>query len=124
MNVLKRYTRFLFILALVGLFLSSTTVFARTYNLTILHTNDHHGHFMKFAPYPVFDVGGLAAQSTLVNIVRAEVEKAVRTALGDDVKVDFEFPDDIPVVRSGKHRYQICEIDQYDLQERQPELQS
>ena len=44
--------------------------------LTILHTNDHHGHFQKFAPYPVKDVGGLAAQSTLVNTVRAEVEKA------------------------------------------------
>lgn len=42
--------------------------------LTILHTNDHHGHFMKFDPYPVNDVGGLAAQSTLINIVRAEVE--------------------------------------------------
>jgi phenylacetate-CoA ligase len=42
---------------------------------------------------------------------RADVEKAVRTALGDHVNLDFEFPDDIPVGRSGKHRYQICEID-------------
>lgn len=49
-------------------------VFAANYQLTILHTNDHHGHFMKYNPYPVKDVGGLAAQSTLVNIVRAEVQ--------------------------------------------------
>lgn len=42
---------------------------------------------------------------------QAEVEKAVKTALGDDVRVDFEFPDEIPVERSGKHRYQICEVD-------------
>ena len=49
--------------------------FAAERKLTILHTNDHHGHFQKFNPYPVKDVGGLAAQSTLVNIIRAEVEK-------------------------------------------------
>ncbi len=58
------------------LLMANTTAFAKTYNLTILHTNDHHGHFQKFDPYPVKGVGGLAAQSTLVNIVRAEVETA------------------------------------------------
>jgi phenylacetate-CoA ligase len=42
---------------------------------------------------------------------RAQVERAVKTALGDQVKLDFEFLDEIPVGRSGKHRYQICEID-------------
>ena len=42
--------------------------------LTILHTNDHHGHFAAFDSYPFTDIGGLAAQSTLVNRVRAEVE--------------------------------------------------
>lgn len=31
---------------------------------------------MKFDPYPIKDVGGLAAQSTLINIVRAEVDKS------------------------------------------------
>ena len=36
---------------------------------------NHHGHFQKFNPYPVKDVGGLAAQSTLVNISRTEAEK-------------------------------------------------
>ena len=58
------------------LFLANAVAFAKEYQLTILHTNDHHGHFQKFDPYPVKDVGGLAAQSTLVNIVRAEVENA------------------------------------------------
>jgi len=58
------------------LFMANAVAFAREYQLTILHTNDHHGHFQKFDPYPVKDVGGLAAQSTLVNIVRAEVENA------------------------------------------------
>jgi 5'-nucleotidase/UDP-sugar diphosphatase len=57
------------------LLINPASVFAKTYQLTILHTNDHHGHFEKFNPYPVSDVGGFAAQSALVNIVRAEVEK-------------------------------------------------
>lgn len=56
--------------------LLSASVFAAEVQITILHTNDHHGHFMKFDPYPVQGVGGLAAQMTLVNIVRAEVEEA------------------------------------------------
>lgn len=79
MNMLRRIhlnTRGVFILALVSLFLISGSAFAKTYQLTILHTNDHHGHFMKFAPYPVNDVGGLAAQSTLVNVLRAEAAAA------------------------------------------------
>lgn len=54
--------------------MANAAAFAKEFQLTILHTNDHHGHFQKFDPYPVEDVGGLAAQSTLVNIVRAEVE--------------------------------------------------
>ncbi len=66
--------RFLVITSCIML-LTQNSSFAREYKLTILHTNDHHGHFQKFAPYPVKDVGGLAAQSTLINIVRAEVEK-------------------------------------------------
>jgi len=41
---------------------------------------------------------------------RAEVEQTLKIALGDHVKIDFEFPDEIPVGRSGKYRYTICEI--------------
>jgi len=42
---------------------------------------------------------------------RAKVEESVKFYLGDHVKLDFEFPDEIPVSRSGKHRYLICEVD-------------
>ena len=67
-------TCLILIFSLVCLIFAPSPVLARLYHLTILHTNDHHGHFAKFDPYPVRDVGGLAAQSTLVNIVRAEVK--------------------------------------------------
>ena len=79
MNVSKRgttFTRGIFILVLVCLLLSPTTIFAKVYNLTILHTNDHHGHFAKFSPFGNPDIGGMAAQFTLINMVRAEVGKA------------------------------------------------
>ena len=41
----------------------------KTYNITILHTNDHHGHFWRneHAEY------GLAAQKTLVDSIRKQV---------------------------------------------------
>jgi 5'-nucleotidase / UDP-sugar diphosphatase len=41
----------------------------KTYHLTVLHTNDHHGHFWQN------DIGeiGLAAQKTLVDRIRQEV---------------------------------------------------
>jgi len=46
----------------------------------------------------------------LTQAQEAQVEKAVRTALGEQVELDFEYPDEIPTERSGKHRYQVCEI--------------
>lgn len=77
MKVSRRFytlTCFILLFSFISLTLAPTPILARVYHLTVLHTNDHHGHFAKFDPYPVRDVGGLAAQSTLVNIVRAEVE--------------------------------------------------
>ncbi|XTZ37404.1 bifunctional UDP-sugar hydrolase/5'-nucleotidase UshA [Salmonella enterica] len=41
----------------------------KTYNLTILHTNDHHGHFWR-SDYGEY---GLSAQKTLVDGIRKEV---------------------------------------------------
>lgn len=41
----------------------------KTYNITILHTNDHHGHFWQNANGEY----GLAAQKTLVDQIRHEV---------------------------------------------------
>lgn len=79
MNVSKHgyfATRCILIGALACLLLSPTTIFAKVSNLTILHTNDQHGHFMKFSPFGNPDIGGMAAQSTLINMVRAEVAKA------------------------------------------------
>ncbi|MCP4404833.1 MAG: bifunctional UDP-sugar hydrolase/5'-nucleotidase [bacterium] len=76
MKASKCITRFMFILVLASLLIIPTTVFAKEYSLTILHTNDQHGHFEKFSPYANPDAGGVAAQSTLINIVRAEVAEA------------------------------------------------
>ncbi|MGL4454597.1 MAG: bifunctional UDP-sugar hydrolase/5'-nucleotidase, partial [Plesiomonas sp.] len=56
----------------------------KTYNLTILHTNDHHGHFWKNEQGEY----GLAAQKTLVEQIRKEVEAAGGSVLllsGGDV---------------------------------------
>jgi phenylacetate-CoA ligase len=39
-----------------------------------------------------------------------EIERTVHIALGDHVKVEFEFPDEIPVLDSGKYRYAISEL--------------
>ncbi len=73
---MKRLHRYVIAnILIVALSCLSVSASANVVKLTILHTNDHHGHFMKFNPYPVVDIGGLAAQSTLVNIVRAEAEK-------------------------------------------------
>lgn len=40
----------------------------------------------------------------------AEIERTVHIALGDDVNVEFEFPDEIAIEGSGKYRYTISEI--------------
>ncbi len=53
------------------------------HELTILHTNDHHGHPLKFYEYPVPDIGGLPARSTFVKEVRAEVENVLLCDAGD-----------------------------------------
>jgi len=42
---------------------------------------------------------------------RANVEETLRIALGDHIKIDFEFPQEISAERSGKYRYTVCEID-------------
>jgi 5'-nucleotidase/UDP-sugar diphosphatase len=67
----------------------------KTYTLTILHTNDHHGHFWqsKRGEY------GLAAQKTLVEQIRRDVAQQGGTLLvlsGGDVNTgvpesDFQF---------------------------------
>ncbi len=41
-----------------------------------------------------------------------EIARTIKTALGNDVEVRFEFPEEIPVLDSGKYRYAICELDE------------
>ncbi len=76
MKLSKTSFSVIIIVFVICFFLSPTTSFAKIYHLTILHTNQHNGHFMKFSWRGTADVGGMAARSTLVNIVRAEVEQA------------------------------------------------
>lgn len=49
----------------------------KTYKITILHTNDHHGHFWR-SEYGEY---GLAAQKTLVDGIRKEVAEEGGSAL-------------------------------------------
>lgn len=66
--------KYLFII--IGLIMFMPTGYAfeqdKTYQLTILHTNDHHGHFWQNAKGEY----GLAAQKTLIDRIRAEVKQA------------------------------------------------
>lgn len=62
----------LFVFAL--LVLLSVSMFAVTQHLTILHVNDTHGHAWEYSPYNNPNVGGFAAVSTIVDMVREEVE--------------------------------------------------
>jgi phenylacetate-CoA ligase len=39
-----------------------------------------------------------------------ELVRTIHTAFGDNVEVEFEFPEEIPVLPSGKHRYAISEL--------------
>lgn len=40
-----------------------------------------------------------------------EITENTRILFGDDCRVEFEFPNEIPVTGSGKYRYTICELD-------------
>ncbi|MCP4401541.1 MAG: bifunctional UDP-sugar hydrolase/5'-nucleotidase [bacterium] len=66
----------LFLVFLVFLSIRPHTSLAEIHHLTILHTSNHQGHFAKFSLPGNPDVGGMAARSTIINTVRAEVESA------------------------------------------------
>jgi 5'-nucleotidase/UDP-sugar diphosphatase len=53
------------------------------HKLVIVHTNDTHGHPVKFFKHPVPDVGGLPARSTLVRQIRKENENVLVLDAGD-----------------------------------------
>ncbi len=41
----------------------------------------------------------------------ATIERTIHTALGEQVTVRFEYPDEIPVLDSGKYRYALSEVE-------------
>ena len=53
------------------------------HKLVIIHTNDTHGHPVKFLKYPAQDVGGLPARSTLVRQIRKENRNVLVLDAGD-----------------------------------------
>ncbi|MBK0081604.1 bifunctional UDP-sugar hydrolase/5'-nucleotidase [Kosakonia sp. S58] len=70
MSVLKKSITVSLLAALGALSLSAQAYEQdKTYNITILHTNDHHGHFWR-SEYGEY---GLSAQKTLVDGIRKEV---------------------------------------------------
>nr|WP_315426868.1 bifunctional UDP-sugar hydrolase/5'-nucleotidase UshA [uncultured Albidiferax sp.] len=70
----RRFTLLLLVAALAGCSSmgSKGPEKDKTYSITILHTNDHHGHFWKNSDGEY----GLSAQKTVVDQVRAEVAAA------------------------------------------------
>ncbi|MBW1702038.1 MAG: 5'-nucleotidase C-terminal domain-containing protein [Deltaproteobacteria bacterium] len=53
------------------------------YKLVIVHTNDTHGHPLKFFKHPAPDVGGLPARASLVRQIRKENENVLVLDAGD-----------------------------------------
>ncbi|MDY7036614.1 MAG: 5'-nucleotidase C-terminal domain-containing protein, partial [Thermodesulfobacteriota bacterium] len=56
---------------------------SNVYHLVVLHTNDTHGHPVKFYNHPVPDVGGLPARATLVRQIREQNENVLVLDAGD-----------------------------------------
>ncbi len=54
-----------------------------TGELVVLHTNDFHGHPLKFYNYPAADVGGLPAIATIVQDIRDEYDNVLTLDAGD-----------------------------------------
>ena len=86
LNILLRATAVL----LVGLLFSCITnkhhdkrSHSQIHHLVILHTNDTHGHPVKFFKYPAPDVGGLPARATAVNMIREKNRNILILDAGD-----------------------------------------
>ena len=80
MNLIKRTTLFALLLVLV----LSFTAFAAQVQVTVLHTNDLHGHAAGFvADTKVGEIGGLARIETLINEIRAEQPNVILLDGGD-----------------------------------------
>ncbi|MFH1349373.1 MAG: 5'-nucleotidase C-terminal domain-containing protein [Pseudomonadota bacterium] len=53
------------------------------HHLVVLHTNDTHGHPVRFSYHPAIDVGGLPARATLINKIRKENRNVLVLDAGD-----------------------------------------
>ena len=56
---------------------------SQLHHLVVLHTNDTHGHPLKFFFYPAPDVGGLPARATVVERIREEHKNVLVLDAGD-----------------------------------------
>ena len=84
---MKKLFKVLMIISFVAVFLGcATSPIAMPdveHNLVILHTNDFHGHPVAFYDYPAGGQGGLPAQATFVNEVRAANPNVLLLSAGD-----------------------------------------
>jgi 5'-nucleotidase/UDP-sugar diphosphatase len=84
---MKRMVRVFLVVGMVAaLFSCATSPIVRPdveHTLVILHTNDFHGHPVAFYDYPVDGQGGLPAQATLVEEVRAANPNVLVVSAGD-----------------------------------------
>ncbi|MBW1862772.1 MAG: 5'-nucleotidase C-terminal domain-containing protein [Deltaproteobacteria bacterium] len=81
---------YLLIFVLLGFTLSCSAIRkwnsnreAPVHQLVVLHTNDTHGHPVKFFNYPIPNVGGLPARATLVKQIRKENKNVLVLDAGD-----------------------------------------
>ncbi len=55
----------------------------KSFELTVLHTNDTHGHPVAFFQYPAPGVGGMPARMTLIDKIRSEEDNVLVLDAGD-----------------------------------------
>ena len=85
-----KYPVYCLVFVLLGFFIACGTILehypdanSAVYKLVILHTNDTHGHPVKFFKYPAPDVGGLPARATLVGQIRERNRNVLVLDAGD-----------------------------------------
>jgi 5'-nucleotidase/UDP-sugar diphosphatase len=79
----KLSTVFLMILVIIITFANTGITASELPELVILHTNDTHGHPLKFFENPAPDVGGLPARATLIQQIRSRYRNVLLLDAGD-----------------------------------------
>lgn len=85
-----KYPVYCLALVLLGFFVACETIRehdpnlkSAVHKLVVLHTNDTHGHPVKFFKYPAPNVGGLPARATLVRQIRDRNRNVLVLDAGD-----------------------------------------